>query len=591
VAEEVFVPDPMTTVYEGQDYSGRNDPGCAIGLVGARNGAFSGQVVVFSKTPIRGPEAKAGDLKGKGGGVIPASTIEVRYALPTGRDGGRGRRSPANCTPFDALGAKPRESGSVHPVWVTVNVPAGVAAGEYEGKLSVGGRDVPVKLAVADWTLPKPQDYQTWADFIQSPESVAMRYGVELWSDRHWELIGECFRELAKVGNKTLYIPMICKTNLGNEQSMLRLAKQPDGSFKGDFTVIERYLDVALKNMGRPRVVCFYVWDTFSGGGYWSSGGDSSKWAGNPVSLLDPATGKVTEFESPRYGTAEAQAFWKPIAGELLDRMKKRGLDDAVMLGIGWDIRPGKEVVEMWKPLLPEVPWVIQTHGLERVLHGVPVGYCTTVWKAATPSMKYLATVTEDPNSRMHGWLPKTVQGFPTPAGFSRDIHLYAYGTQLGHGRLLAEMNVAGQQKGFGRMSADFWPCIGDGKGGFARGLSARFPQSTWNQLNLSMTPYLYPGSEGVQGTIRYEMLREGVQETEAVTLIDKAVTDKAQRAKLDGGLAKKCHEVLYERIKAIAEFNDKYNDAPDFASTGWQERSIRLYAAAAEVARVSGAK
>jgi hypothetical protein len=49
VAEEVFVPDPMTTVYEGQDYSGRNDPGCAIGLVGVRNGAFSGQVVVFSK--------------------------------------------------------------------------------------------------------------------------------------------------------------------------------------------------------------------------------------------------------------------------------------------------------------------------------------------------------------------------------------------------------------------------------------------------------------------------------------------------------------------------------------------------------------
>jgi hypothetical protein len=45
----------------------------------------------------------------------------------------------------------------------------------------------------------------------------------------------------------------------------------------------------------------------------------------------------------------------------------------------------------------------------------------------------------------------------------------------------------------------------------------------------------------------------------------------------------------LYERIKAIAEFNDKYNDAPDFASTGWQERSIRLYAAAAEVARALG--
>jgi hypothetical protein len=59
----------------------------------------------------------------------------------------------------------------------------------YEGKLSLAGREVPVKLSVAAWPLPIPRDYQTWVDFIQSPESVALRYDVEPWSDRHWALL------------------------------------------------------------------------------------------------------------------------------------------------------------------------------------------------------------------------------------------------------------------------------------------------------------------------------------------------------------------------------------------------------------------
>lgn len=55
-----------------------------------------------------------------------------------------------------------------------------------------------IRLTVAAWTLPKPQDYLTWVDFIDSPESVALRYEVPLWSDKHFELMASSFAPLGE---------------------------------------------------------------------------------------------------------------------------------------------------------------------------------------------------------------------------------------------------------------------------------------------------------------------------------------------------------------------------------------------------------
>ncbi|MCX7805288.1 MAG: hypothetical protein N3A38_08875 [Planctomycetota bacterium] len=590
---EIFVPNPLEAIYDGMKYEGRNDLKGEIRLVGARNGAFSAQVVVYSASPAEGPRVRVGDLKhASGSGVIPASAIEVRYAVPSAWNGSRGRRPAGNQLAFDGLTAKPRTSGTTHPVWITVNVPKETVPGDYSGTLSVAGREVPVRLSVADWRIPDPADFETWADFIESPESAAMRYNVEFWSSRHWELLGKVFAHLARVGNKTLYIPLICRTNLGNAHSMVRVARRGEDVLEYDFSIMEKYLDVALQNMGAPKVVCFYVWDIPSGGQYFSSGTDRSKWIKNPVSMYDPASGKTTgTFESPRYcEPEEAEKFWKPVAEGIRERMKMRGLGKAVMLGLPSDVRPAKEIVDLWKKLLPEAQWVIQSHGLEAALHGVPVGHSTTVWKAGFPCKVYLERVAKNPAMRTHGWMNRNIQGVGNICYFARDIHCVSYSTQLAHGRLLGEMNILGAQRGFGRMSADFWPCVKDDKGRL-RSISARFPETNWNQLNLSMTPYIYPADEGPQTTVRFEMLKEGMYESEAVILLDRAVTLKEQKDRLGEDLAEKCQVLVDERIKVLASFNDNYADAPDYAGSGWQDRSMALYSLAAAVSRALGEK
>ena len=62
---------------------GEAGPLYPIRLAGARNGAYSGKVVLGSDKPIRGLAATVSDLRGESGS-IPAADVQVRYALPGG---------------------------------------------------------------------------------------------------------------------------------------------------------------------------------------------------------------------------------------------------------------------------------------------------------------------------------------------------------------------------------------------------------------------------------------------------------------------------------------------------------------------------
>jgi hypothetical protein len=591
-AEEFWSPNPLQAIYEGPDQGGKDDPQCSLQLTAPCNGAVSGQVVVSSRAPIKGPEARMGELKSKDGkAIIPASCVEVRYALPTGVNGIQ--RPPAGVTGiFDALSTTPRETGTVHPVWITVNVPADAAPGEYEGALSVAGRSIPVKFTAAAWTLPKPADYATWVDFIESPESVALRYEVPLWSDRHFELMASCFRQLSKVGNKTLYLSLAGMTNLGNEQTIVRwIPKNPpaaegDGAkwpreFKHDFAPAEKYLDICIKNMGKPRLVIFHIYEDFYGGSQ-EKGGQG----GIRFTQLDPATGKVEIVEGPTLNNANPQGptypddtvnFLKPVFDGLRDRLKERGIgEEAITFGLSRDMMPGKPTAETLLMAAAYGKWAHHGHGIRLGLHKVlPPGYCTTVWNAAMP---------QDPDkARTCGWQNKNIVLMN-----DRDIWKPDFAKQLVRSRQLGELNIAGKQRGFGRMSADFWPCIKDAKGSLVHGIASRFPRSGWVQLSLRQTPYLYPGPDGALGTIRFEMLREGIEECEARIFIEKALLDKDARARLGEELAKRAQDLLDERVRSLLACTNKggkKGDSADFAETDWRGASRQLYTLVAEVA------
>jgi hypothetical protein len=169
--------------------------------------------------------------------------------------------------------------------------------------------------------------------------------------------------------------------------------------------------------------------------------------------------------------------------------------------------------------------------------------------------------------------------------------------------RLIGEMNVGGDQRGFGRWGADFWPVMKGRRGDYAGRIYERYPKANWRNLNIK-TAFLGPGPEGPVATARFETLREGVQECEARIFIEQALDD----GKLPPDLASRSRERIAERNRAIAmglspHAIEGFQDAGAYwrihdwhcnsgiagyywyLTSGWQERSMKLYDAAAAVA------
>ena len=621
------------------DYGDPFEPLRPIKLVGTRNGVCSGKVVVGNDQPIKALKAVITDLTGaKGGGTIPAAAIKIRYAIPTGEEPIADDHYPAQADLLDGLAETPPavvavaakakgawSFGAVCPVWVTVAVPEKAAPGDYEGKLTLIAEglksvDVPVQLKVCKWLAPPPSEFRTVVDLIQSPETVAMQYNVPIWSEQHFKLLEKSLERAGYVGSWTLHIPLICHANIGNEQSMIRWIKKPDGSYKYDFTVLDKYLDLAEKHMGKPRAIALIVWDVFLGfDGF--DGEASGKFQHNsnlekgakpsdvPVSLLDEATGKITMITVGKYNEA-GKANWKTLVDQLLERLKKRGLEKTIHLGHSYDFCAPDDIVTFWNDLLPGVHYFRYGHYDYPTFGKTPSGvsdFRVTLmgnlmftlqpaygWKKQTFSMPFIRLFSE----RKSG------------SHWHSDPHVTIPTSMF---RIIGECCINSPLRGFGRMGLDYWPVQPDEKGVKNMvSIQGRYPGSSWRQTDEMIQSIVPPGPEGALSSSKLEMMREGLQETEARIFLEDVLTDPAKKAKLSAALAARAQAVLDARVHvlqhylgapSVAGFNSKREVygfwhpggmylprltaifQQWFMESGWQQRSEDLFNVAGEVA------
>lgn len=115
-----------------------------------------------------------------------------------------------------------------------------------------------------------------------------------------------------------------------------------------------------------------------------------------------------------------------------------------------------------------------------------------------------------------------------------------------------------------------------------------------WDAIWGGMAALLAPGPDGALSTVRFEVLRLGIQEAEARIFIEQALADDAARTKMGPELAKVCEDLLDERLHLFLKTQVK-KPGPDadffwFAErSGWQDRSERLFTTAGQVARATG--
>jgi hypothetical protein len=354
-----------------------------------------------------------------------------------------------------------------------------------------------------------------------------------------------------------------------------------NGSYKHDFSLAEKYLDLAVKHLGKPEVVCLYCWEPFTGSNY--LGGSAKKGRGMPFTVVDPATGKLTNAEGPKWGTPEIRGFWRPVLDGMRRILKKRGLEKSMMVGVAGDMRPNKDAVDDLKAVAPDATWAVHSHGRADSLHGVRVGYLCWVW--GTP-------IAPDPvRKRLYGWQgPKAIIRTTFPRPGSQTVNQIMLDSPPAQYMVSLEGMLTAGIRGFGRMGADFWDLpLPRGRRGRTDNILGRYTESGWGQLNVeNSAPYvLTPGPEGALPTVRFEMIRAAAQQAELRIFLEKALTDPSRRAKLGAALAGRIQRLLDERTRAILYARN--GGWLWFLSSGWQARDQALCSAAAEVARVIG--
>lgn len=575
----------------------------AITLVGPRNGICSGQVVISSRETINRLEAVCSDFRAsESSALIPRDRVLVRYPVLPGRLP-RLFRSMESDPYYDPLSVDPPRQATIQPVWVTVRIPERTPAGAYTASLTINAGNqthvVPVSLTVCDWAAPAPSNFAAHVSLIQSPDSVALKYGVPLWSDAHFRLMRKSFELLAELGNKTIVLPLVSQTHLGNEQSMVRWIRQADQSLKPDFSVLDQYLDLCREHVSNPAVICLYVWEPFMGSdrhaGFNYDSMINLEFRSNsiPVTLWDPQKAEATLLDAPSYSTPEGRNFWQPVLEGVRARINSRGWQDRkIMLGLIADRWPTTQVIDFFKEIAPYAAWAMHCH---------PVGntniYDASIQHTASALPVPIDVLDKTPlheRHHAHGWKApweKTI--FPRgPLSKLKRPYLTSVYADPAAFRNVVESALMAGYRGIARLGLDFWDLpdtiSNTGRDPFRRGfnVAARFPISNWGSLSLSACVHhlAAAGPDGAIPTVRFEMLREGLQEAEARIFIEKILTDETLRPRVSSELLQRSEKVLDERLNAWLIGCMSWDW---FMGSGWQERTRLLFDTAGELADV----
>jgi hypothetical protein len=556
---------PVKGVQQGNPF----DPVLPVKLTMPRNGVGSGQTVLSDPAGLRGVSAALGPLKGPGGAALPAGAVQIRFAAQ--------HPGVHYC---DALMEKPPDGAKTVPVWLIVQAPKDQAPGWYAGTLSLDANgkkfSVPVQALVTGLVLPNAKDFASSVGLTHSPDTVAKHYNVELWSDAHMKLMSKSLALLGQVGNDVVHVPALLSGVGGAGKSGVRLNWQPlirwvktDAGLKPDFTILEKYLDAYTKHCAPPRALSLYVWGASSAKEIADAyenrripSRENTKYSPPKVALWDPKTGTVSEHPAPIFGDDGSEAFWKALIDGVRAIAVKRGWPErVVMLGLGGDIRPGQKTADLLKQWAPYARWDFLSHfsgdpapkdGRMIATGGMEIGMMEWPHNAVLSTLDLEARVKK----------PYDFLELPT----ARWVH-QPYSPPLIFRTMAATWGC------LGRVGLDFWLASTD----------RAAPRTT--SFFSHVETLTVPGTDGAIPTVRFQMLREGIQDAEVRSAMIAAYLKLPEEQR-------KPHRALLDELLTRIGRGSPFILSQSELSYDWPAYVAQVHLAAAELAGAkTGAK
>ena len=597
---QVWVEDMHNRTYP-QDF---NQPGGATGklrMVGAPNGCYGGQFVVGASKDLAGLKIAVGEVKsdkatlpadafglqamvpepladiykcgyGRGVDVGPVNEMTMHTVLQLSKNpglfkaeiGGVVGEEMKKFQYFDHLSeALPAsvKAGASQPFWLSLKIPEGTAPGVYRGSVTVSAEgmepsSVPVEVEVIDWRVPGAGEFQTDVLLTQSLYAYPKQYKVPLFSDQHFKLMESAFKQLARVGNDCLYVPVLLRSEFGNveQPGPIKWIRRKDGSLTFDYTNLDKYLDLAVKHMGVPRVISFGVM-------HWCMASSPPK-----VWVYDEATGKEEMVGMGwRDNAAERIPMWKAFANQLVDHMRAKGLYGSMYWGHGGDAESDPALIGLLFELYPDIYWTASTHSYGGGSGGG--GHEARVFRCV--SEIYAKPYTE---TSYKGWLRRGGdQKFFNPLSDRNRSSGMAVPFCF---RTSADYSMHLGYTGIGGMGYDYYALSwNEGYGG-----------TDWNVAGLPFFTLSWPGKGGAESSARFEAMLEGIQDAELRIFIEQQLERKA----LPDELAKQAQAAVLDRYRAF--LTRQFNFSPLAQNgVGWQDYSRKAYQAAAAAAQKVG--
>ncbi|MDF2441656.1 MAG: hypothetical protein JWN98_2640 [Abditibacteriota bacterium] len=256
-------------------------------------------------------------------GTLPAGAAKVRFVRHVMAD----KQYVGDV--LDEAASVDMEAGSYRPLWLSVSVPPNAAPGRYRGTLTVRAANTPpvtfdLNLEVLPAKLPPPAQWKFHLDLWQHPWAIARYHGVQPWSEAHWSLMRPILTELANAGQKIVtttvtHLPWNHQ-NFDAYHSMVTRTRQPDGSWKFDYSIFDRYIEFAQSCGIRQQINCYTL----------------IPWH-NTYYYTDARSGDFVSFTA-QPGSKEYEEFWGPFLKNFQAHLKAKGWLSKTMMAM--DERP-----------------------------------------------------------------------------------------------------------------------------------------------------------------------------------------------------------------------------------------------------------
>jgi hypothetical protein len=314
----------------------------------------SAQLVLWSTDSITEVKTNISDFKSDTGDILSSNIAEisfVKYLITDEFANGCGYRKPEDFAsslaadvldPVSSYAVKAKET---RPIWITINTPSDAIAGNYKStfEIVVNGQETQkfeFTLHVIDKVLPPATEWKFHLDLWQNPYAVARVHNVKPWSSKHIELLKPVMKRLADAGQKVITVSLNKRPWNGQTfdpfEAMIDWKKKTDGTWTYDFTVFDNWvhlmMDLGIKN----QISCYSM----------------VPW-GNEFYYFDETENKEIKIAAAP-GTKAYEDLWIPFLKQFKIHLEQKGWNK--IKRIAMDERGPKEMKAMLELLNKHAP-------------------------------------------------------------------------------------------------------------------------------------------------------------------------------------------------------------------------------------------